>query len=267
MTASLVRLECDGPIARVTLDRAAKRNALSRELLHQLGAAIEKVRADESLRVLVLQAEGPVFCAGMDLKEMEQRAAATDAEAQWQLDSEAYCEVLVALTTLAIPTIAAVQGPALAGGLGLVLTCDLVIAGENVFFALPEPKRGITAAVVTPLLHYRVGVSGSSWLLLSGERIDSHEAHRAGLCHEVVWPVELKPRVETLSRSILSGARSALMLSKQELLRVAGPMLVEQLKSARAVSAQARETADAREGLQAFLENRLPGWAVEDEDS
>lgn len=242
------------------LNRPSKRNALSRALLEQLRAAVDEAASDRSLRVLVLGAEGPVFCAGMDLGEMQSRAGRPDAEAEWSEDTRLYRDLLLALFELPVPTLAVVQGPALAGGLGLLLACDLVVASEAATFALPEPKRGITAAVVLPLLLHRVGASWSSHLLLSGEAWTSAKGQQAGLCHEVVAKDELETRAETLIQSILTGAPSSLAVTKKHFLDCAARDLRRQLEAGMKLSAEARGTADAREGLAAFLEKRAPGW-------
>ena len=138
-------------VARLTLNRAESRNALTRELLVQLQMEVERAGSNPDSRLLLLEANGPAFCAGMDLREMQQRASDPDAAQQWQRDSQVYARVLKALYAAPFPTIAVVQGPALAGGLGLILACDLVLAAESAFFALPEPARGITAAQLMSL--------------------------------------------------------------------------------------------------------------------
>jgi methylglutaconyl-CoA hydratase len=147
-------LVADG-VARLTLDRADKRNALKRETLEEIVAAVKSVAADSTIRTFVLAANGPVFCAGMDLGEMQSRAESRDGKSDWARDSEVYRDALKSIYNLGVPTVAVVGGAVVAGGVGLVLACDLVVAGESAFFSLPEPARGITAAMVTPLLVYR----------------------------------------------------------------------------------------------------------------
>ena len=137
-----VRLSVSHGVARLVLNRPDRRNALTRELISGLLAAVEQVKNDPSARMLVLAAEGPVFCAGMDLEEMRARAADPNATAEWAEDARLFRELLVAIFKLPLPTLAVVQGPALAGGCGLVLACDLVIASSSAFFSLPEPQRG-----------------------------------------------------------------------------------------------------------------------------
>lgn len=249
-------------VVQITLDRPQKRNALSRDLIAQLTHAVARAAADPAARLVVLAAEGPVFCAGMDLTEMQDCAARPDAPQLWQDDTRAYRDLLVALVTIPVPTLAVVQGPAVAGGLGLVLACDLVLASDAATFALPEPQRGITAAIVAPLLTYRIGPGQAGYLLLSGRSLSAHDAFRIGLCHELSPADEIAGRCDDLIRSILRGAPSALALTKRHLLDTAGRHLPAALDAAMALSAKARETADAREGLAAFLEKRPPSWSA-----
>lgn len=248
-------------VAYVRLNRPQKRNALTRELLAELLAALKDVAARSDIRCLVLEAAGPVFCAGMDLVEMQETAARSDAVQIWQADTQLYHDVLVTLFSLRMPTLAVVQGPAVAGGLGLVLACDLVLAAEAASFALPEPKRGITAAIVTPLLVHRVGISADSWLLFSGEPISAARGREVGLCHELAASDQLTAARDRITNSILTGAPSALRMTKQEFraCNQAGDVIL-QLGQAISISAQARATSEAREGLAAFLEQRPPSW-------
>ncbi|MGE5192960.1 MAG: enoyl-CoA hydratase/isomerase family protein [Deltaproteobacteria bacterium] len=260
MSEPLILITTSDGVVRLTLNRPQKRNALTRELLAELLAKLEEVAARSDARCLVLAASGPVFCAGMDLAQMQETAARPDASKVWHADTELYHDVATALFQLPVPTLAVVQGPAVAGGLGLVLACDLVIAAETATFALPEPQRGITAAIVTPLLVYRAGAAGASFLLLSGEALDARSAQRMGLCQSIVEPVRLHAAADEQVRSILSGAPGALAITKQELRACAAVDVLAHLRRAVAVSAQARESPEAREGLAAFLEKRQPKW-------
>ena len=254
-------------VGRLTLNRPDKRNALKRDFISEIQAGIAELKQHGSdLRVFVLAANGSVFCAGMDLGEMQQRAQATDGASEWQKDSEVYCDVLTEIVQMDIPTVAAVSGPALAGGMGMVLACDILIASDNAFFMLPEPMRGITAAMVTPLLIHRIGAGAASYMLLSGERVSASSAKSMNLCHDVVESSEFQHRLNTLVAAILTGSRSALAITKQHVNNCIDVDLVEQIKQSVIVSAKARETADAREGLAAFLEKRKPNWQPQSED-
>ena len=254
-----------GGVTRIVLNRPQKRNALTRELIRQLHEAVETAANEESVRLVVLAAHGPAFCAGMDLAQMQDRAGRPDAHELWNEDTRVYRDLLVSLVMMPKPTLAVVQGPALAGGMGLTMACDLVLASEAAVFGLPEPKRGITAAVVAPLVCYRAGISTASFLLLSGQNLSAEESLKRGLCHRVVPAEQLPAAEEELCRSILTGAPAALAATKTHLLNTAGKDLIAGLDAGMKVSALARETPDAREGLAAFLEKRQPKWYPPDE--
>lgn len=252
--------ETNAGVARLVLNRTEKRNALTRDLIVQLKTELERINKASEVRAILLEANGLAFCAGMDLGEMQQRAAEADAAQQWMQDSIVYGQVLKLIFEISVPTLAVVQGPALAGGMGLVLACDMVLASENAFFALPEPARGITAAMVTPLLVHRIGTGAATFLLLSGQRISAAHALSLGLCHEVVDGSSLSQRRDQWVTAILSGSPAALKISKQHV-QHCSPLRVSRLiDESIEVSAIARETLDAREGLAAFLEKRKPKW-------
>ncbi|HMO92524.1 MAG TPA: enoyl-CoA hydratase-related protein [Pirellulaceae bacterium] len=247
-------------IGRITLNRPDKRNALTHELIEQLQEAVQEQGSDPQLRLLIFQATGKVFCAGMDLGEMQQRACSPHAEQEWMEDSKVYCNLLTKIFTLPVPTVAAIQGPVLAGGMGFVLACDFMGSVESAFFALPEPLRGITAAIVTPLLIHRVGAGTASHWLLSGEQVSPQRAMQVGLVHDVVPDELLERRIDMLAKSILTGSPRALAITKQHVLDCSPSPVVSQLRDSVQVSAVARGTDDAREGLAAFLEKRKPHW-------
>lgn len=265
MTERLAKLQIEETgIALITLSRPAKRNALSRQFLQELNDAIDTVQNEPRVRLLILDAEGPVFCAGMDLGEMQERANQPEASAEWREDARLYRVLLEKLFHLPVPTLAVVQGAAIAGGFGLVLACDIVLAEEEAVFSLPEPKRGITAAVVTPFLTFRTGPGVAGYLLLSGRSISAKEGRQWGLCHEIVPKNSLTEQTENLAASILTGSKSALAVTKANLLECAGATLSGWLEKGMTASAQARESEDAREGLAAFLEKRNPRWFLDE---
>ncbi|MCH2178222.1 MAG: enoyl-CoA hydratase-related protein [Mariniblastus sp.] len=258
-----VKQQIESGVGRITLNRPAKRNALKRQFIEEIQLGITQLASDPSLRVLVLEAEGEVFCAGMDLGEMQQRAESENGNDQWQRDSEVYADLLTAIYRLPVPTVAVVQGPVLAGGMGLILACDILLASEVAFFMLPEPLRGITAAMVTPLLIHRVGCGPAGYMLLSCERLTADRAMTFGLCHEVCPADQLTQRRDKLIASILAGSPSALAITKRHLDQCSQTAVLSDIKKSIAISAEARETADAREGLAAFLEKRKPAWQPE----
>jgi len=250
-------------VAWLTLNRPDKRNALTRTLLAEMLIDVRKLAANPDVRVIVLNGSGSVFCAGMDLAEMQEVAESPDAETFWQQDAQLFCDLLTAIFTTPKPVIAVLQGPALAGGVGLVLACDLVLAAETAYFSLPEPRRGIVPSIVTPLLTYRMAAGGASSMLISGERIMAARAREWGLCHDVVPADELGTRTDELIAALLTGSPQALAETKRQLIHSAGNDVVGRLEAAVEASAAARKTTDAREGLAAFLEKRPPSWQPE----
>ncbi len=263
MADSFLCVQTVSGVARLTLNRPEKRNALTRALLTDLLVQVRKAAADDAVRIVVLDSTGDVFCAGMDLAEMQEVALSPEPEEFWRQDSQLFCDVLSALFEAPKPVVCVAQGPVLAGGVGLMLACDMVLAAETARFSLPEPRRGITASIVTPLLAYRVGAARASALLLSGESFSAARALDSGLCHDVVPAEKLHERTEALTASILTGSPMALAESKRQLIDSAGAEITAQLQRAVEASAVARGTDDAREGLAAFLEKRSPNWQPE----
>src|SRR5262245_40016359 len=174
------------PSGTIILNRPDKRNALSRQMLTELAQALDDLHQERNVRAVILTGAGTAFCAGMDLAEMQQTSQQPDAFAQWHHDAVQYRELLEKLLHFPKPIIAAVNGPVLAGGAGLMLASDIVIAAEDAKFGLPEPRRGIVAGVVSPVLVFRIGASHAANLLLTARMIEAPEAHRIGLFHEVV---------------------------------------------------------------------------------
>ena len=261
---TFVKTSIEDGIGQVVLNRPDKRNALTRDMIQQLQAGFDTLAQNDSLRLIVLKAEGSVFCAGMDLGEMQDRALSNDGQAEWQKDSEVYASCLQAIFEIQVPTIAVMQGPTLAGGVGMVLACDFILASTSSFFMLPEPARGITAAIVTPFLNFRVAPGVANHLLLSGERMNANRAFEVGLVYDVTALDELNDRAAKLINAILTGSRSALAITKSHLQNCLPFNLEQQLSHSIQVSASARETEDAREGLAAFIEKRQPAWNPKD---
>lgn len=258
MAASELLVSTANQVTQITLNRPAKRNALTRGMLTELLKVLRNLPGDT--RLVVLRSEGAVFCAGMDLQEMQDTAALPNAAEIWQQDSEVYRRVLETLTFTPCPTLCVVQGPALAGGVGLVLACDLVLATDTANFALPEPKRGIIAAMVLPLLTLRIGHSAASWLLLSGQTLFLDAARRYGLVHQTATSATIEQDVTATINAVLTGAPGALQATKQQLLKPIAGRLRSDWDDAEEASAAARNQPEAREGLQAFLERRSPIW-------
>jgi len=259
MTETLVQYEIRPPAAVITLDRADKRNALSRTLIANLTEAFHRAREDPAARCVVLTAAGTVFCAGMDLAELaETLDARQEPSAVWD-DALRLATLYDLIYGLPKPTIAAVNGAAVAGGAGLVTVCDLALAAPEARFGYPEVRRGLVAAMVMPHLLRHVGERAARFLLLTGELIDAAEAQRTGLINAVVPADQLLERALQWARSLAEGGPHALATTKA-LLRSFSRQALSVEETAKA-SAAPRLTDECREGLEAFFAKRPVPWA------
>jgi methylglutaconyl-CoA hydratase len=256
--ASLVRVHVHEHTGTLILNRPDKRNALTRSLMAELMQGLDDLRRERRVRTIVIAGSGTAFCAGMDLNEMQQTAQAANAQDLWRDDATAYRDLLEAILQLPKPVIATVGGPAVAGGAGLALACDIVLASPEAKFGLPEPKRGIVAGLVAPLLAFRLGAGRAAYLLLSAQLIAAEEAFRMGIYHELIPGEKLWPRAHQLAGEIAACAPEAMLLTKRMLNETIGENLNTLLTAGAAVSATARTTEAAAEGLAAFLEKREP---------
>jgi methylglutaconyl-CoA hydratase len=260
MSVKLVGRTDRGPVSILTLNRPQQRNALSKALVAALRDALDKVILAEKVRVVVLTGAGSAFCSGMDLKE----AAALDDVPESELKTIAvlqeFADLLQRLHTSPKPTIAAVNGDALAGGAGLMAACDLAVAAESARIGYPEVRRGLVPAIVMHDLCRQVGDRRSRQLLLSGELISGTLAQQWGLVSAVAAGDQCLDEAVDLAGTLARGAPIALATTKRLLDEVAGRP--ENLRGAAAVSAAIRASAEAREGIRAFVEKRPPAWEV-----
>jgi methylglutaconyl-CoA hydratase len=257
---SLVKTHVHGHTGTLVLNRPEKRNALSRQLIADIDEAMRDMHAQRSVRAVIISAAGSAFCAGMDLAEMQATSQEADALARWRDDALVYRDLLETMLRFPKPLVAAVQGPALAGGLGLVLACDIVLAAAEASFGLPEPKRGLVAGVVAPLLTFRIGSGRAAYAMLTAQSIDGAEAHRIGLVHELVKADQLWARGQQVAGLCARSAPEAILMTKRMLNEVIGESLTTLLAAGAAISATARTTEAAAEGLAAFPEKRDPKW-------
>jgi methylglutaconyl-CoA hydratase len=248
------------PSGTIVLNRPDKRNALSRQMLEELAQALDDLHQERKVRAVILTGAGTAFCAGMDLGEMQETSKQPDALLQWHADAVQYRELLDKLLQFPKPVIAAVNGPVMAGGAGLMLASDLVVAAPTARFGLPEPRRGLVAGIVSPLLVFRIGASHAANLLLTARTIEAAEAQRIGLYHEIVPEELVWARAHELAGQIAESAPEAIQLTKKMLNETIGEHLSTLLSAGAAASATARTTEAAREGLAAFLEKRPPRW-------
>jgi methylglutaconyl-CoA hydratase len=259
MNSSLVRYQVRAPIAEIVLDRADKRNALSRGLIDGLADAFAQARDEARVRVVLLSGSGPVFCAGMDLAELQESlVAANETSPVWE-DALRLARLYDLIYSLPKPTIALVQGPAVAGGAGLVTVCDLALATPDARFGYPEVRRGLVAAMVMPHLLRHVGERLARYLLLSGELIDADAALRGGLVNEVVPAEQIRGRAEVVARALAEGGPQALSTTKTFLRQFSRQAL--SIEQAAEGSAAPRLGQECQDGLRAFFEKKPAPWS------
>jgi methylglutaconyl-CoA hydratase len=257
MSEPLVLYEVRPPAALLTLNRPASRNAISRGLIRALGDAFQRAQDDAAARSVILTGAGSVFCAGMDLAELSETLQFTEAKTVWE-DAQQLANLFDQIYSLPKPTIAAVNGAAVAGGAGLVTSCDLALAAPEARLGYPEVRRGLVAAMVMPHLLRHVGERMARFLLLTGELVSAEDAREAGLINEVVPADQLLDRAFALAQSLALGGPNAQDGTKALLKQLArAPLSVEE--TARA-SAAPRLTEECQQGLRAFFNKQPTPW-------
>ena len=238
----------------ITLNRPERRNALTLEMMNEFIAALKVASDEASERVLILRGAGAAFCAGLDLK------AATTQNSH--ATAEMVAKTMVALSQTRLITIAAVHGAAVAGGAGLMSACDYVVAAERTKIGYPEVRRGLVAGLVMTFLRRQVRERDIRELLFGGEIIDAQRAHDIGLVNRVVPAAEVMSEAQKFAESVLLGAPQALVQTKRLIEELWSTPVKDDLDLALKYHMQARESAEAREGIAAFNEKRPPKWAV-----
>lgn len=256
-TTPAVRYEVADGVATVTLDRPEARNVLNAESMAPLLAGLRAAAEDDAVRVVVLTGSGNTFCAGADLRG----AAAADDGSFAATGPRALVDVLRALLDHPKPTIARVQGHVAGGGNGLVAACDLAVAAEETRFAFSEVRVGVAPAVISVVCLRRMPPREAAELLLTGERVPAARALRAGLLTAVVPAAELDAAVATWVGQLRLGGPVALAATKQLLRRVPVLSLDDGFDWTAQLSAELFGSAEAREGMTAFVERRPPDWA------
>lgn len=250
-----LRVEVDGPVATLTLDRPAALNALTVPVKVGLREALESIAADPSVRAVILTGAGRAFCAGQDLAEREEPdAAPLDVEVR-----ERYNPIIRALRSMGQPVIAAVNGVAAGAGASLAFACDLRIAAEEARFVLAFGRIGLVPdSGATWFLPRLVGPAKAAELALVGDAVDAAEALRIGLVSKVVPGDRLMPEARVLADRIAAGAPLAMSLTKAALERSLTTGLDEALDAEAGLQGIAGASADHAEGLAAFREKRPP---------
>jgi methylglutaconyl-CoA hydratase len=259
MNLQRLKVTVDGYVARVTLNRPDVRNAFDEATIVELTAAFRALADDTSIRVIILAANGPAFCAGADLNWMKRMATYSDAENR--ADALGLATMLNTIYACNKPVIAQVQGDAYAGGMGLVAVADIAISAESAHFCLSEAKLGLMPATIAPYVIRAIGARASHRYFVTAERFDAAEALRIGLVHQVVAAEALDATVDAVAAAIVANSPNAVRECKQLVVDLADKPIDESLISDTADRiARIRASDEGREGVRSFLEKSKPSW-------
>ena len=244
----------DEMTAVLTLNRPDHRNALTIEMMETLCGAMESLANEPRRRVVILRGAGPAFCGGLDLRE----AAEID---EFQRCAPWVARTFQTIVASPLVTIAAAHGAAYAGGAGIMVCCDFVVAAEGLRICFPEVRRGLLPALVAAALRSHLRDGDLRELLLLGEPIDAQRALRMGLVHQVVPPDRLLAEAQAIAATLLKGGPDTVRRTKRLLCEFDSTDLAQLFSRALEFHKQARLSDEAREGLAAFREHREPAWS------
>jgi len=248
-----------GGVATLTLNRPEVRNAFNDEVIAELSQAFAELGAREAVRAIVLAANGPAFCAGADLNWMRRMADYTRDENL--ADAGKLAEMLRVIYECPKPTIARVQGDVFAGGMGLVAACDMALSVDSASYCLSEVRLGLIPATISPYVIRAMGARAAQRYFLTAERFSAAEALRIGFVHEVVPAEALDARLAELVQALVGASPNAVREAKRLVQQVAGREIDAALIAQTVEGiADIRASAEGKEGVQAFLQKRKPGW-------
>jgi methylglutaconyl-CoA hydratase len=257
MADELVHYEIARGVARITLDSPHNRNALSAQLRRELRAHLGAAARDDAVRVIVLDHTGPVFCAGMDLKE------AGGASATEQGVNE-FPAILEQIWTSPKPVVAKLAGPARAGGVGIVAAADIAVAAEDATFAFTEVRIGVVPAIISVTVLPRLLPRAAHELFLTGEKFDAHRAVEIGLLNSAVPAAKLDDQVEHYTDMLALGGPTALSATKAMLRRQRPSDMAADFADMLALSARHFASEEGQEGISAFAQKRPARWVPTD---
>jgi methylglutaconyl-CoA hydratase len=242
-------------VGTITLNRAAKRNALDAATIDGIRIALSELEGEGDVRVILLRGDGPDFCAGADLAQLERIAGGADSMENLR-DAQHLGDLFVRMRRSPKPIVAAVKGNAIAGGAGLAGACDIVIAAENAVLGYPEVHLGFVPAMVMALLRRAVGEKVAFELVALGDRISAHDAQRLGLVNRVLPDDGFDDAASAYAAELARRSASALALSKRLLYGMDGLSFEEAIARGAEVNALARNTDDCRAGVRRFLDRK-----------
>ena len=260
MSYQTLTLQQDGYVATVTLNRPDVRNAFNETSIAEIGQVFAALDQDASVRVVVLAALGPAFCAGADLNWMKKMASYSHSENQ--ADAGQLAQMLRNIYLCRKPVVAKVQGDCYAGGMGLVSACDMVVAQKSVNFCLSEVRLGLIPATISPYVIKAMGENAARRYFLTAERFDAVQAERMGLVHELAEDsAQLDEKTAALVKALLGNSPNAVQQAKRLVREVAGRAVDDALLQDTAERiAEIRASDEGREGVMSFLEKRKPSW-------
>ena len=252
MTDQVVVYSVDGGVARVTLNRPEKRNALNDAMIAGIKEGLKKAGRDENVKVVVISGAGKDFCSGADLSALQKIAGASVAENSE--DARSLLELFLLIRQLPLPVIAAVTGRALAGGCGLASACDLVLASASARFGYPEVKIGFVPAMVMAILKRNVSEKRAFELITRGEEISAQQAKEFGLVNQVFNDETFAPEVDAYAKRFEELSKPAIALTKVLLYQIDGLAFPEALETGADVNVIARMSEDCQKGIAKFLQ-------------
>ncbi len=251
MPSEVVILAITGGIARITLNRPEKRNALNSELIGALKDALRRAGEDGEVRVIVLSGAGSDFCSGADLSAL-QKISIASVEENLE-DARSLMELFTLIRSNSVPVIAAVKGRALAGGCGLATACDIVLAARSSRFGYPEVKIGFVPAMVMAILRRNVSEKRAFELVTLGAEIGAEEAASSGLINQVMDDEAFEDEVDAFAQRFMKTSGSAVALTKQLLYRTDAMSFEDALEFGVDENVIARMTEDCKKGIERFL--------------
>jgi methylglutaconyl-CoA hydratase len=249
-------------VATVTINRPQVRNAIDDNVIRLLTDAFTRLGADDGARIVVLRGSGTAFSAGADLNWMRRMGAASEAENL--ASAKTISTMLRTLNELAKPTIARVNGVAYAAATGLVAACDIAVAVEEAVFSISEVRLGLVPSTISPYVVAAIGAKAARRYFLTGQPFSAADACRLGLIHQVVPQSGLDAAIDSVISALLAGGPQSQSRAKRLIAEIAGRPIDDALEAFTARSiADARASAEGREGIAAFLEKRRPAWRQE----
>ncbi len=252
-------------VGSLILNQPQKHNALNKKMIELIIEILSEFQRDNNVKIIVIKSEGPSFSAGADLAYMKK--VSTYPLQKNRKEAELLAHLMCTLYNIKKPTLALVQGPSYGGGIGLVVCCDIAIASTAAKFCFSEVKFGLVPAVISPYVIQAIGARVAKAHFISALPFDAKKAVQMGLCHEVVHPEQLTLACDKWIEAILENGPLAIKAAKK-LSNAIAPLHItpEVIDLTTEILAKLRTSEEGQEGLNAFLEKRLPAWRKNDKD-